>query len=147
MSRSAGIHLREDRMRGLALAAIAMALGMPLADASGSCPVTLIDGTGDQDTFTVSFQNAGKLPIRRLDLSGKLLSANRGAGQLLSCQEENALFYPGTVYTLRCTTPRGTPRSLGVSLKHVAFSDGGIWTQTQHQACPVIRVRLAKPRK
>jgi len=46
----------------------------PLADASGSCPVTLVSGTRALDSISITFMNASKRPIRRLEFNCKVVN-------------------------------------------------------------------------
>ena len=115
----------------------------PLADASGTCPVTLLSGAADRGAITVTFLNAGKLPIRRLEFSCTLVHAQAHEAQRTLCREENALFFPGTEYTVRYTYP-GIPRPVRVSLKSITSSDGYIWKPSQRQPCRVLKIYPGK---
>src|SRR5579859_2624083 len=48
---------------------VAVVLFFALAAKAGStCPVTLVNGAGESNAFSITFRNAGKLLIRRLGI-------------------------------------------------------------------------------
>ena len=53
----------------------------------------------------------------------------------LFCREDNALFYPGTEYTVKYPYPDRTPRPVLVSLKSVMTSDGYMWKPSKNDGC------------
>jgi hypothetical protein len=116
----------------------------PLATASGSCPVTLLTGAADPGAFSVTFMNAGKLPIRRLEFDCMVANTQAHKAERALCREQNALFFPGTEYTVRYPYPGGIPRSVRVSLKSVTSSDGYIWKPSQRQPCRVLKIYPGK---
>lgn len=110
-----------------------------LADASSPCPVTLISAAGEPDAIAVTFRNAGKLPIRRLEFNCTLVHGQIHKAERTPCREENALFFPGAEYTVRYPYPDGVPRPFVVSLKSVTSSDGYIWKPSKREACRILR--------
>ena len=115
-----------------------------LAGASSSCPVTLVSAAAEPDAITVTFLNAGKLPIRQLEFNCALLRPHTPKAQPPArCREQNALFFPGTEYTVRYTYP-GIPRPVRVSLKSITSSDGYIWKPSQRQPCRVLKIYPGK---
>ena len=119
----------------------------PLATASGSCPVTLLSGAAEPGGFSVTFMNAGKLPIRRLEFDCTVVNAQADKARRILCREQNALFFPGTEYTVRYPYPGGIPRPVQVSLKSVTSSDGYIWKPSQRQPCRVLKIHSGITRK
>jgi hypothetical protein len=103
------------------------ALCLPLANASNTCMVTMVSGAADADGISVTFRNAGKLPIRRLEFNCAPIrpQARKVKGTL--CHAENGLFFPGTEYIVSYPYPIHLPRSLTVSLRSAILSDGYIW--------------------
>ena len=80
----------------------------PFADASSPCPLTLIGGEISPHSLTLSFWNAGKLPIRGVELNCTLIRAQTKT-QSIPCREQNALFFPGPEYTVSYTYAGGCP--------------------------------------
>jgi hypothetical protein len=118
-----------------------------LATASSPCPVTLVSGAGEPDAITVTFQNAGKLPIRRLEFNCTLIRAQAHKGQGTLCRDENALFFPGTEYTVRYPYSDSIPRPVEVSLKSVTLSDGYIWKPSKRHFCRTLRIYPRRTKK
>ena len=112
-----------------------------VANAAGRCPVTLISGTGSRDSLSITFMNAGKLPIRRLEFNCKLIGDRSDS---IHCAEENALFYPGTAYTVTYAHQARVPERAEISLKTITFSDGYIWKPTRAISCRVLNFKLEK---
>jgi hypothetical protein len=124
--------------------AFLLALLGQLAHASGGCPVTLISGTGDSDSISVTFRNTGKVPVRDLEFNCKLLGDRSHKTETFPCNERNGLFFPGMDYTV--TYPH-RPRAMGqirVSLRSAGFADGYIWRPLQEASCRVLRIALQK---
>ncbi|PYX64130.1 MAG: hypothetical protein DMG74_14375 [Acidobacteria bacterium] len=119
----------------------------PLADASGSCPVTLITGTRALDSISITFRNASKLPIRRLEFNCKVVDAKADKTQPIHCHEKNALFFPGTEYTVNYASPSGVRGPVRVSLKSVTFADGPAWKPSKRDSCRVLKIYPAKIKK
>ena len=139
-------YLIQRMLRAIQLAVLAVSL-VALADASSSCPVTLISGGGDPDAIIVTFRNAGKLPIRQLEFNCTPIHAQSQKTQRGLCLEKNALFFPGMEYTGRYTYPGGIPGPVLVSLKSVTLSDGYIWKPSQRQPCRVLKIYPGKTKK
>lgn len=113
--------------------------------ATGSvCPVMLVSGAGEPDAMVVTFRNAGKLPIRRLEFNCTPVRAQSGNRARRACREQNALFYPGPEYTVRYPYPGGVAQAVVVSLKSVTLSDGTVWKPSKRQPCRALRIT---PRK
>lgn len=112
-----------------------------LANAAGRCPVTLASGTGSRDSLSITFMNAGKLPIRRLEFNCKLLGDRSDS---IHCAEENALFYPGTQYTVTYAHQARVTERAEVSLKSITFSDGYVWKPNRAISCRVLNFELKK---
>ena len=115
------------------------------AFASGSCPITLLSGAGDATSIAITFQNAGKLPIRQLEFNCTPVQRQPHKGQH-TCREANALFFPGMQYTVSYPYPRGVPERMRVSLKSITLSNGYVWKPSQRQPCRVLRINLDKVR-
>jgi hypothetical protein len=81
----------------------------PLAHASGSCPVTLLSGTRSADSISVTFRNAGKLPIRHVEFNCNPVATQISKTRRTHCYEDNSLFFPGQNYTVSYTYPVGYP--------------------------------------
>ncbi|HTC95339.1 MAG TPA: hypothetical protein VK699_17975 [Terriglobales bacterium] len=124
--------------------AVAVAFFVSLAHAIGTCPVTLVSGTGDVDGISITFRNAGKLPIRRLEFNCTLVRAQAHKSQSIPCREENALFFPGTEYTVKYPYREGTPRPILVSLKSATSADGYVWKPSKRLPCRSLKIH---PRK
>jgi hypothetical protein len=123
------------------IAAAAMAAVLFSQAYGSTCPVTLVSGVSDPDALVLTLRNAGKLPIRRLELDCRPTATK---GKHASCREENALFYPGTQMTVRYTYPGGVRQTVIVALKSATFSDGYVWKPTKKQPCRVLRVVAGK---
>jgi hypothetical protein len=124
-------------------ARILLVLLGPLAQASGGCPVTLISGTGGSDSISITFRNTGKLPVRQLEFTCKLIGDRSGNAEPIPCKEDNALFFPGMDYTV--TYPQhARARGVRVSLRSVGFADGYIWKPLREASCRVLKIALQK---
>ena len=111
------------------------------ASATGSvCPVMLVSGTGERDAMVITFRNAGKLPIRRLEFNCTPVRGHSGKRLRRPCREENALFYPGPEYTVRYPYPGGRAEPVVVSLRSVKLSDGTVWKPSKRQPCRALRI-------
>jgi hypothetical protein len=108
------------------------------------CPVMLVSGVGDKDGIIITFRNSGKLPIRQLELNCSLPGAPASA-KFMSCDERNALFYPGMEYTLRYPYPRKVPQVI-VSVKRATLSDGYVWKPSRRQPCRTLRIHSSRNR-
>ncbi len=109
--------------------------------AAGRCPVTLISATGSLDSVSITFMNAGKLPIRRLEFNCKLIGDRSDS---VRCDEENALFFPGMQYTVTYAHRARVPELARVSLKSITFADGYVWKPNPAISCRVLKVNLKK---
>jgi len=99
---------------------------------SGPCPLTLVSCEGDRNAIVISFSNAGKLPISRLEFSCVATRRQAKHNQVHAthagiCREENAMFFPATPYEVRYPYPDRVPVPVLVSVKSVTLSDGYIW--------------------
>jgi hypothetical protein len=126
-----------EKMR---VAVFVVALGQ-FALAAGRCPVTLISGTGSLDSVSITFMNAGKLPIRRLEFNCKLIGDRSDS---VHCDEENALFFPGMQYTVTYAHRARLPELARVSLKSITFAGGYVWKPNPAISCRVLRIDLKK---
>src|ERR1700677_939978 len=52
-------------------------------------PLPLVSGTGSRDSLSITFMNAGKLPIRRLEFNCKLIGDR---SDRIRCDEETPSF-------------------------------------------------------
>ena len=119
-----------------------------LSKAAGTCPVTLVGGTPEQDGISLTFRNAGKLLIRRLEFNCNVMRVRLGEPrQQLLCREDTALFYPGTEYAVRYPYPDRTPRAVEVSLKSVTTSDGYVWKASKNDGCRTLTIEPGAPAK
>ena len=112
-----------------------------LANAAGRCPVTLISGAGSLDSVSITFMNAGKLPIRRLEFNCKLIGDRSDS---IHCDEGNALFFPGMQYTVTYAHRARVPELARVSLKSITFADGYVWKPNPAISCRVLRIDLKR---
>ena len=86
-----------------------------LAFAAGPCPVTLLSATADRSSIAITFRNDGKLPIRQLEFNCVLVRQHASKRQSVGCREQNALFFPGTEYSVSYAYPEGVPLSCDTS--------------------------------
>ena len=122
-------------------------LGMfcvPLANASNTCMVTLVSGAADSGGVSVTFRNAGKLPIRRLEFNCTPIRGQAYKAQSALCHAENGLFFPGTEYMVSYPQPTGSSKSATVSLRSATLSDGYIWKPAPGQHCRVLQIHPSK---
>lgn len=138
--------LRKSRDLALATALI-LTLFVASADASLPCPLTLVSGAGNGDAIIVTFRNAGKLPIRRLEFNCTLVHAQADKAQGAVYREANALFFPGATYTVRYAYPGGVPRPVLVSVRSITLSDGYVWNPSRRQTCRVLRIAPGSAKK
>ncbi len=131
-------------MSKVAQLALLIVFQASLADASGSCPVTLVSGTRGLNSIAITFRNASKQPIRRLEFNCTLANAKANKNQRTPCYEKNALFFPGTEYTVIYAYPSGVRGPARVSLKSVTFADGPAWKPSKRDSCRVLNIYLAK---
>jgi hypothetical protein len=120
-----------------------MILGQ-LAHAAGRCPLTLISGTGGSDSISITFMNAGKLPIRRLEFNCKPIGDRSDKAEPIHCVEENALFFPGVQYTVTYAHRARAKERVRVSLRSITYGHGLVWKPSQEAACRVVRIDLQK---
>jgi hypothetical protein len=131
-----------NRLRTLAMPVFVTA-GLTLASAPSlqaamTCPVRLSDGKMDQGTISISFMNAGKTPIRLLNLDCTPIQGGKSAR--VDCHSESGIFYPGAPYTLRFGYSGKASRAIEVSVESVRLQDGTIWTSTQDQPCRPLKI-------
>src|SRR5436190_18828927 len=81
------------------LLALSAAFLSSFAFAGDTCPITLIGGTGDATSIAITFENAGKLPIRQLEFNCVPVRTQPHKAEH-ACREANALFFPGMQYTV-----------------------------------------------
>ncbi|MGA7290348.1 MAG: hypothetical protein WBX02_19760 [Terriglobales bacterium] len=127
-------------LASIRLAVFVVLLGQ-LANATGRCPVTLVSASGTLDSVSITFMNAGKLPIRRLEFSCKL-TGDRSDN--IRCEEDNALFYPGMEYTVTYAHMARIPEQVRISLKSLTLADGYVWKPNPAASCRVLRVDSKK---
>jgi hypothetical protein len=126
---------------------VAMILFFALAAMAGNtCPVILVNGAGESNAFSITFRNAGKLPIRRIEFNCSLVPAKVHQSQRIPCYEDNALFFPGTEYTVSYPYPGGIPKPVLVSLKSVTSANGYIWKPSRRQPCRAVHIVPARTR-
>jgi hypothetical protein len=116
-----------------------------VAETKGSCPLLLVSGEGDRNAIVISFENAGKLPIRRLEFNCVATHSQPGHYQIHTsragiCREDNAMFFPATPYEVSYPYPLGVPSPVLVSVKSVTLSDGYVWKPWQRQKCRTLRI-------
>ena len=119
---------------------------VPLSYAS-TCPVTLVTGTIDRDAISITFRNAGKLPIRRLEFQCTLAQQGTHKATSAVCREQNALFFPGSEYTVSYAYAGGVPRPVRVSVKSLTLGNGFVFKPSQRQPCRALRIRPEKKKK
>jgi hypothetical protein len=124
----------------ISLAIIVVLLGH-LANAASRCPVTLVSASGTLDSLSITFVNAGKLPIRRLEFNCKPIGDRSDD---IRCEEDNALFYPGMEYTVTYAHKARVPDRVMVSLQSLTLADGYVWKSKPAVSCRVLRVDLKK---
>ena len=127
--------------------AVFVILFASLGQASNPCPVTPVNGTDDLNAFAITFRNAGKLPIRRLEFNCNLAQLKTHKVQTIQCSEKNALFFPGTEYTVRYPYPDGVPRPVLVSLKSATTADEYIWKPSRREPCRTLHIVPKRTRK
>lgn len=125
--------------------ALLMALVFALrGEAKSACPIMLVSGAKDQDTISVTFRNAGKVPIRRLEFNCKLANPPAKTAGQARCYEPNASFLPVGEYTVSYGIPGGAHGTVLVSVKSVTFSDGREWKPTKRDPCRVLTIRTPR---
>jgi hypothetical protein len=130
----------ESRGWAWAVAPI-LILGLPgLVQASGTCPLTLVSGTGDRDSISVTFRNVGKLPIRRIEFNCVLARGQAHKAGDADCREDNAMFFSATPYTVKYAYPGGAAKTVLVSVKSVTLAGGYVWKPSRHETCRVLRI-------
>lgn len=117
---------------------------IPRAEAASTCPITLISGTGDQNTISVTFQSTYKWPVRRLEFNCGLVGTRANKADRAYCGEPNASFLPGAEYTVSYAIPGSVRAPVLVSLKSVTFADGRTWKPTKRDACRTLKIKRAK---
>ena len=126
-----------------AIAPVVLLSAKLLAQAGSPCPLTLISGEGDLSGITISFNNAGKEPIRRVEFGCAAKRNHKGTphtNRAGICRENNAMFFPATPYELKYPYPGGVPAPVVVSVKSVTLSDGYIWKPSKYQKCRTLRI-------
>jgi hypothetical protein len=125
------------------LIACLVCASMPQPCAAIACPVSLFDGTVDQDGAGLSFRNVGKLPIQQLVFDCAITKGS--TVHRSTCHEETGLFFPGTDYTSSFAFPhRAGP--IVVSLAEARLAGGSMWLSKRDQRCQPLRlVRKKKP--
>jgi hypothetical protein len=98
----------------------------------------MVSGSADGDQIVVTFRNAGKLPIRRLEF------ACASGGRTGICREGNALFYPGMQYTVRYPYPRGKRAVVTVAVKSLMMANGFVFKPSKKQPCRTLRIAPGK---
>jgi hypothetical protein len=129
--------------RALPLALLALVLA-PRGETKSACPVMLVSGAKDQDTISVTFRNAGKFPIRRLEFNCKLANSRAKAAGQARCYEPNASFLPVGEYTVSYGIPGGSRGTVLVSVRSVTFSDGHTWKPTKRDPCRALTIRTPR---
>jgi len=124
--------------------ALLLLLLVPRAEAASTCLITLISGTGDQNTISVTFRNTNKWPVRRLEFNCSLAGVRANKADRAYCGEPNASFLPGEDYTVSYAIPGSARAPVLVSLKSVTFADGRTWKPTKNDACRTLKIKRAK---
>ena len=114
------------------------------AEAASTCPVTLITGTGDQNTISVTFRSTDKWPVRRLEFNCSLVGAGANKAERAYCGEPNASFLPGAEYTVSYAMPGSVRAPVLVSVKSVTFADGRTWKPTKRDPCRTLKIKRAR---
>jgi len=138
-----GVILHGTFMGKLLQIALLEALLVSLTYGSSSCPLMIASSTADQDGIRLTFRNAGKLPIRRLDF--RCTATRRGKTQSGNCLEKNAMFFPGPEYSVSYSYPDGKPEPVMVSVRSLTWSNGYIWKPSKRNTCRVMNIH--PPRK
>lgn len=113
---------------------LALVAGLAAGAYASICPVMMVSGVRDGDEIVVTFRNAGKLLIRRLEFA---CGAGSKAGV---CREGNALFYPGMQYTVRYPHPGSRRSAVTVAVKSVTTADGYVWKPSKKQTCRTLQI-------
>ena len=124
--------------------ALLVLLLVPRAEASSTCLITLISGTGEQNTINVTFRNTNKWPVRRLEFNCSLVGTRPNKADRAYCGEPNASFLPGAEYTVSYAIPGSVRAPVLVSVKSVTFADGRTWKPTKRDACRTLKIRRAR---
>ena len=107
--------------------------------------VLLVDETSSKDGITVRIRNKGKFAISRVQLNCVV----RGSQEPMRCRENTPMFFPGTDYTATFYYPR-QPRSVTLSIKQLAMSDGTIYKPRRADRCQTLAIappKIAKKRR
>jgi len=142
---SAGVRYGRSNTSSLTMSkvihlAILGMICLSLANASNTCMVTLVSGATDSGGVSVTFRNAGKLPIRRLEFSCTPIRGHAHKAQSALCHAEDGLFFPGTEYTVSYPCPTCSSQPLLMSLRSATLSDGSIWKPIAGQRCRVLKI-------
>jgi len=119
-------------------------LTAPPIDSPNSCPVTLLSGSGEPNSISVTFRTMGRLPIRRLEFTCTRVGVKTVKAQQAQCYEPNASFVPRSVYTVSYVIPGSAPGTVLVKVKSVTFSDGRIWKPTKREPCRALNIKLPR---
>lgn len=106
------------------------------------CPVMLLSGDAGKDTITLSFMNKGKFPISRLSLSCSPSSIR--ATRDSTCHTENAVFFPGTEYSINFSYPDASKYRVVISVKEAILSSGARWDTHSTDSCRRLRISRRK---
>lgn len=114
------------------------------ADAASTCLITLVSGTSDQNTISVTFRSNNKWPVRRLEFNCSLAGTRANKADRAYCGEPNASFLPGAEYTVSYAIPGSVRAPVLVSIKSVTFADGRTWKPTKRDLCRTLKIKRAK---
>lgn len=124
--------------------ALLVLLLAPRVEPTSGCPITLISGTGDGNTISVTFRSTNKWPVRRLEFNCSLVGARANKADRAYCAEPNASFLPGAEYTVSYAIPGSVRAPVLVSVKSVTFADGRTWKPTKRDPCRALKIKRAK---
>jgi hypothetical protein len=132
-----------SRMPNGPCCAMLVLLLAPRVEPSG-CPITLISGTGVQNSISVTFRSTDKWPVRRLEFNCSLVGARTNKAERAHCAEPNASFLPGAEYTVSYAIPGSVRAPVLVSVKSVTFADGRTWKPTKRDPCRTLKIKRVK---
>jgi len=133
-----------ERMLNSFSFALLSALMAPPMDVKNACPVTLLSGSGEPNSISVTFRTTGRLPIRRLEFTCTRVGMKTTKGQEAQCTEPNASFVPRSVYTVSYVIPGSAAGTVLVKVKSVTFSDGNTWKPTKRDPCRPLTIKLPR---
>jgi hypothetical protein len=115
-----------------------LALSIQQSWAGRACPITLTDGSVNQDGITLTFRNKGKLPIQQVEFDCTAVKGQKAHRS--TCHEDAGLFFPGNSYDMTFAYPTKGVASVLLSLSTARLSDGSSWISKRDQACHALKI-------